>query len=114
MGKIELERGTTYGITGTYKENGTAADITGAVIRFTVKDEEWDTDDDDSDAQIAKSGTIVSAPAGTYSITLTDTNTYLPPGDYFYSIKIELASGSIYVLDKGKFKVEPNTGNRTA
>ena len=114
MGKIELERGTTYGITGTFIDNGVAADITGAVIRFTVKDEEWDTDDDDSDAQIAKTGTIVSAAAGTYSIILTDTNTYLPPGDYFYSAKIELASGNIYLLDKGKFKVNPNTTNRAA
>lgn len=112
MGKIELERGTTYGITGTYKENGTAADITRAVIRFTVKEEEWDADADDSDAQIAKNGVIVSAPAGTYSITLSDVDTYQNPGDYYYSIKIELANGNIYLLDKGKFKVRPNTTNR--
>lgn len=111
---ITINRGTTYTISGTYKEAGVAADITGAAIRFTVKPDEWDVDADDSDATITKSGSIVSAAAGTYSIALTDTDTYVDAGDYFFDIKIELADGTIHRLVEGNCIIDGSPTNRTS
>lgn len=111
---LEVDRGTTVTISGVYTEGGVATDITGASIRFTVKPTSWDTDADDSDATITKAGSIVDASAGTYSITLTDTDTYVDPDTYYYDIKIELASGTIHKLSGGKFKVLPTVTNRTS
>lgn len=111
---IEVDRGTTYGMAGVYKFNGVASDITGAAIRFTAKETKWDTDADDSDALITKAGVIVDASAGTYTITLTDVDTYKDPGKYYYSVKIELATGQIYTLAKGRLVIDPNTTNRTS
>lgn len=112
--KLTVNRGTTFAINGTYKENGVATSISGASIRFTVKSDEWDADADDSDAVITKSGSIVSASAGTYQITLTDTDTYITPGTYFYDIKIELANGTIYRLAFGQFVISGSPTNRTS
>lgn len=112
--KITISRGTTYVISGAYEENGVAADITDAAIRFTVKEAEWDIDADDSDALITKSGVIVSASGGTYTITLTDTDTYVTPGKHYYDIKIELSSGIIYKLVEGRCVIEGSPTNRTA
>lgn len=111
---LTVDRGTTYTISGTYKEGGVAADITGAAIRFTAKSVEWDASTDDSTAVISKAGSIVSPTAGTYTITLSDTDTYKTPGTYFYSIKIELASGVIHKLVEGKLKLDGDPTNRTS
>lgn len=111
---LVVDRGTTYVISGTYKEGGVAADITGAAIRFTVKSAEWDSSVSDTTAVITKSGTLVSPTAGAYTITLTDTDTYVTPGNYYYSIKIELASGVIHKLVEGRLKIDGDPTNRTA
>lgn len=111
--KITINRGTTYTISGTYKENGIATDITGAAVRFTVKPVEWDTDADDSAATIFKDGTLVSPAAGTYSIALTDTDTYVDAGSYYFDIKIELADGTIYKLTEGICIIDGSPTNRT-
>jgi len=111
---ITINRGTTYTLSGIYKEDGVAADITGAAIRFTVKPEEWDADADDSDATIAKSGSITDASAGTYAIALTDTDTYVDAGDYFFDIKIELADGTIHRLVEGNCIIDGSPTNRTS
>lgn len=111
---LSVDRGTTYVISGTYKEGGVAADITGSAIRFTAKSVEWDASATDSTASITKSGVLVSPTAGTYTITLTDVDTYITPGNYYYSIKIELASGVIHKLVEGRLKIDGDPTNRTA
>ena len=111
---ITVPRGTTYTIYGNYQVNGEAADITGAAIRFTIKTVEWDTDADDSDALLTKAGTITSAAGGTYEIDLTDVNTYVDAGTYFYDVKIELSDGTIYRLSKGSITIDGSPTNRTS
>lgn len=112
--KLIVYRGITYTISGNYQEDGVATDITGSAIRFTVKEDEWDTDADDSDALIFKSGSIVSASGGTYAISLSDIDTYLTPGSYYWDIKIELASGTIHRLEGGIFILKGTPTNRTS
>lgn len=111
---LTVDRGTTYVISGTYKEGGVVADITGAAIRFTVKSSEWDTSSDDTTSLISKNGTLVSPTAGTWVITLSDTDTYKTPGNYYYSIKIEKADGTIHKLVEGRFKLDGDPTNRTS
>lgn len=114
---VDIDRGTIYPITGTYTDDdGVAIDITDAEIFFTVKESRWDTDADDSEALIKKDGVIVSGPDGTYSITLTPTDTYVTPGKYWYSTTIDLdgTGSNIKVLASGRVKVVGHSTNRSA
>lgn len=110
-----INRGTTYPIEGTYlDDDGSPVDISSADIFFTVKTEAFDSDDDDSDALIKKDGTIVSGPDGTYQITLSADDTYVAPGNHYYSIKIDVNGNNndIKLLASGRVKVVGNTTNR--
>lgn len=50
-----IDRGTTYVITGTYTDDaGDPIDITDSDIFFTIKEEKYDTSADDSTALIKK------------------------------------------------------------
>lgn len=112
-----IDRGTSYAINGTYlDDDGVAVDITSADIFFTVKPTKYDDDADDSDATILKDATITDGPNGEYKITLTPTDTYVDPGNYYYSIKIDVNGddGDVKLLASGKVKIVPNTTNRTS
>lgn len=112
-----IDRGTKYSITGTYTDDdGVAVDITASEIFFTVKSSQYDTDADDSEALIKKDGVIVSGPDGTYSVTLTPTDTYVEPGKYWYSITIDVdGSGTdIKLLASGRVKIVGHPTNRAA
>lgn len=113
----DIDRGTKYSITGTYTDDdGDAVDISSSAIYFTVKSSQFDTDVDDSEALISKDGTITDGPSGTYAVTLTPTDTYVTPGRYFYSIKIDVADDGtdVKVLASGKVKIVGNTTNRNS
>lgn len=110
--KITINKGTTYTITGTYKESGVAADITGATIYFTAKSAEYDTDTDDSDALIATTGTLISPTEGTYTISLTPALTDKTPGNYYYDIKIKKSGGQVYKLVEGRLVIDGSPTNR--
>jgi len=117
MGKLTIDRGTNYAISGTYLDSdGNPVDITSSAIRFTIKSSEWDTDADDSDAALTKSGTITSGPDGTYLISLTATDTYIDAGKYFYDIKIDVAGDGTDIkrLDKGRVTIDGSPTNRTS
>ena len=110
-----IDRGTTYAISGTYTDDaGDAIDISSSEIFFTVKASKYDTSSDDSTALISKSGVITSGPDGTYTITLTPTDTLVTPGKYYYSIKIDVDGddANVKLLASGKVKVVGNTTNR--
>lgn len=111
---INYNRGTTYSVTITYQDNGVAADITGATIRFTVKTTEYDSDVADSSALILKNVTSLSDPThgiATLTINPEDSQT-ITPGKYYYDVKIELVTGEIYKLEEGFFIVDGSPTNR--
>ena len=113
----DIDRGTKYAIAGAYTDDdGDPVNITASEVFFTVKSTQYDVDADDSDATIKKSGTIVSGPAGTYAITLTPTDTYVTPGRYYYSIKIDITGdgSDVKLLASGRVKVVGNTTNRVS
>lgn len=111
---LTQNRGTTYTIDGVYKEDGVVADITGATVRFTVKTTEYDSSATDTTALISKNVSSFSNPtAGEYTITIdpSDTQT-VTPGQYYYSIKIQLASGAVYELAEGRYIIDGDPTNR--
>lgn len=114
LSKLTVDRGTTYVISGSYQDSDGNTNITGAAIRFTVKEDKWDTDTTDTSALITKAGTITNAAGGLYKISLADTDTDIDAGKFYYDIKIELADGTIYRLDFGHFIVDGSPTNRTS
>lgn len=113
MSLLKVNKGTTYTITYNHKENGEAKSLAGATVRFTVKDEEWDTDATDAQAQIVKNVTTHDDPAGGITtIELTPTETNLTPAKYYYDIKVEDADGNIYKTVEGRLKIDGSPTNR--
>lgn len=120
----KLDRGTTYSIgVGPVKKNGTVVDITGSTIYFTVKADEYDSSIDDSTAIISKTVTTHSDPTnGISSIQLTPDDTFyqqgtttpIEPGEYHYSIFINLSDGSRYKLDENTIKIDGAPTNEGA
>lgn len=112
MATLKINRGTTYTLGVTYQRNGVATTLVGATVRFTMKDEEYDTSTDDTTAELKKNVTDGTAE-GTATITIDPADTAtLTPGTYFYDIKIEDADGAIYKIDEGKVKLDGSPTNR--
>lgn len=114
MGKLIVNRGTTFTINIVYKKNGAAASLEGATIRFTVKPTEYDSNASDTTATIMKNVTVhTDAAAGLSSIVLNPTDTALVvPNTYYYDIKVAEAGGAIYKIDEGTIKVDGSPTNR--
>lgn len=113
--KISIFRGTTYTVTYHHTDDtGAAVDLTGSTIYFTVKSDQFDTDATDTTALIKK--TVVShtdATHGLSAFTLDDSDTYVEPGKYYYSLIVEDGNGhaappSLY----GRFEIEGHATNR--
>jgi hypothetical protein len=114
MGKLTINRGTTYTIGVVYKRNGVATTLVGATVRFTVKPTEYDEDMDDSDALIIKNITDGNS-SGEATITIDPEDTAeITPRKYFYDIKVEQANGEIYKIDEGTIKLDGSPTNRGA
>ena len=114
MGKFTVDRGTTFTIDVAYKDNGVAASLAGATIRFTVKSAEYDSSVTDSTAVITKDVTShIDAPNGLSAIILdpADTATLLP-GKYYYDIKVAESGGAVYKIDEGTLKLDGSPTNR--
>lgn len=112
MGKLNINRGTTYTINFQYNKNGVAESLVGATVRFTVKTAEYSTSASDADATILKD--IIDGTAeGTATITIDPADTSaLEPGKYFYDIKVEESGGDIYKCDEGIIKLDASPTNR--
>lgn len=110
----DIERGTTYPISGSYTDANGDTDITGATIFFTVKTTEYDADTTDSDALVKKTITSFTDPtAGLYDFELTPTDTAtIAPDRYYYDLKIKLASGKIFLLAEGRVRIGGSPTNR--
>lgn len=83
-----------------------------AVIRFTMKPEQFDADADDSDATVKKDITDATAE-GEYSITIAPEDTDLvEPGKYYYDVMCEFDDGRIFQVDSGTIKLTGTPTNR--
>lgn len=89
--KIEIYRGVSYPVTYNHKDAaGASVPLTGKRLYFTVKLAAYDTSTDDSTAVIKKTITThTNAALGITDFVLTDVDTYIEPGKYFYTFLIE-------------------------
>lgn len=115
MAKIEMIRGDTRTITATFTDStGTALDLTGGKVFFTVNASAEPTDD--SAAVVTKDVTSFSAPttgAATITLAASDT-TSVTPGTYWYDVQFVSAGGVVTSLAKQKFILKPDITRRVA
>jgi hypothetical protein len=107
-------RGDTVTLNLTFKDaNGDAINITAYTIFFTLKRNKYDTD---AQAAIQKNITVHTVPAsGQTQITLTDTETALLIGTYYYDIKyLTGVGGTVRVVDSGVFSFKENVSVRVS
>lgn len=64
-------------------------------------------DPDNRSAVFTKTGTTISASAGSYSIALVPSDTQDIAGDYAFQGKTVDASGNVAVVTVGRFRVRP-------
>lgn len=83
-------RGGSQTYNFTLKDNdGNVIDISTATILMTVKEKLKDAN---ADATFTKAGAITVAASGTYSVSLTPTETAVPADIYHYDIVITIGS----------------------
>ncbi len=102
---ITIYRGDDVTFQITFKDNsGTAVDITGATLYFTAK---TNNDDADGSAVIQSSNSTLSDPSnGIGEAVLSNSDTDVTPGKYFYDIQIITAGGEITTAMIGKVTVK--------
>ena len=86
---FEITRGNTWKRDLYFSDEDGPIDITGWKILFTAKEKITDLD---ASAKIAVAATITDATNGKATLSLSVTNTDLPPASYIYDIKIVTAS----------------------
>lgn len=80
---------------------GAILDLTGATLAFRLSTDPGCT------AVVSKSGSIVSAALGTYTVALTDGDTSgLAAGDYTYQVMATI-SGTSTLVTEGRIRVGP-------
>lgn len=111
---IQINRGDAASIPVeiTYDSDGTAYNLTGKTVFFTVK--RWeDKRSDDNEAVISKNITSHSAPAsGQTTIELLASDTDISPGTYKYDIQVEGADGKPISTITDKFIVYDDVTKR--
>ena len=86
---ITMPMAVTNSINYTFKHrDGTPIDITTATLYFTVKDVALDTNAGDTTAKIKKELTITDGVNGKANLFLTQQETFLTVGEYYYDVKI--------------------------
>lgn len=88
---FEITRGNTWKRELEFTDENVPLDITGYKILFTAKEKITDLD---AAAKIAVEATITDATNGKATLSLSVTNTNLPPASYIYDIKIITASAA--------------------
>lgn len=115
MATIKLTRGDTRTINIPYlSATGTALDLTGATVFFTVN--ATDSPTDDSAAVVQKTITSITNPLlGVGVVTLTNTDTQnITPGIYFYDAQVKDAIGNVTSSKRDKFIVTSDVTRRLA
>jgi hypothetical protein len=97
-----------------YDSDGTTPrSLVGCTLLFTVKENSYDADADDSEASIYKTVTSHTTPAtGLSAIELTDTDTDITPKTYFYDVKVKESDNKIYLAQSGRLTINPSVTNR--
>lgn len=114
-----ITRGTTYQLTYQYLtgpdvNNLTPGDITGATVFFTVKKQESDNPLDDSKAVIVKTNYTHYDPTNGMTIfSLNQNDTFIPPGGYYWDIRINTSGLKRYATNWGYVSVEGTPTNRS-
>lgn len=89
-----------------------AIDITGWTVFFTVKE---DIDDLDAVAKIQKDIITHTDPTnGVTTITVTDVDTALDIGNYYYDVQVKRGDGTIVTILSGVFTIERDITIRTS
>ncbi len=105
---ISIESGKTYEM--NYRH---PADMTGGTLFFTVKSVESDDDADDSTALITKDVGSFTEDGTLAEWTLTDSDTNLEKGKYYYDIVFEDSDGkSLPSSWYGEVRVDKHPTNR--
>lgn len=84
---------------------GTALDITGWVIFFTLKTSHKKPDSEVSLQKIITTHTTPASGISALNLEPADTES-LEPRTYDYDIKVKTNTGAVYTLLKGKFELE--------
>jgi hypothetical protein len=100
---LSVNRKTTKNFILTFTTSGSVQNITGWTVFFTVKKK---TSQLDTEASISKTITSHTTPlSGITTITLTDTDTDIPSGDYVYDITYIDTSNNRKSTGVGTFRV---------
>lgn len=92
--------------------DGDPINLTGATVFFTVKRKLTDVD---ADAVIEKEITVFTTPLlGVATLNLTNSETNIAPGDYFFDIQLKTVDGKIASSVAGKFFVLQDVTIRTS
>ena len=112
MNKLSIIRGDDVTIPVTFKDSdGDPINLTGSTVFFTVKNEKSDADDD---AVISKSITSHTTPAsGITQVVLTNEDTDVDPGSYFWDLQIKDSAGKIQSTQAAQFEVIQDITTRT-
>lgn len=115
MAAITIKRGDSQTIEVTYVDRtGTALDLTGATVFFTVNAS--NTPDDDSQAVIEKTISSISSPElGIVTIDLANSDTQdIDPGTYYYDASVKDSLGHVTTSKIDKFVVTSDITRRTS
>lgn len=86
-----------------FQADGEAVDLTGAKVMFTAKTK---VSDSDENAVLRINQTEhTDAPGGRTEIALTNTDTKIPAGEYFYDIQIVTAENKVHTILRGKLSI---------
>lgn len=108
MTTLSMTRGDTAAFTITVTRSGSAENITGATLYFTVKSNSAQAD---AAAIIQKSTvsgiTITNGAGGIASVAITPANTSsVTPGVYYYDVQYRTTGGDVYTVDSGYFLLQ--------
>ena len=93
MTALSVNRKNTQTYNLKITEDSVAKNINGYTVKFTVKKNTNDLDNDDIGAIISKTVEATSE-VGVATITLTSSDTDINPGTYFYDIKLKNPAGT--------------------
>lgn len=112
--KIDIIRGDYRNIEVTFrKSDGSAYDLTGGTVFFTVNSSQDPSDD--TGAEIQKDVSSHSNPTeGKTTISLTSSDTEIDPGTYYYDIQLKDSAGNIVSAEKAKFEITSDITRRTS
>lgn len=104
---IEIYRGDNRTFLVAVKDgDGAVVDITGASIKFSVKEEISDTDYV-IQKTVGSGITITGAANGIYEVYLVPADTQnIDVGVYEYDSELTTAAGNVYTLIRGEFTVQ--------